>query len=484
MTVALAASLAIGAPEVILAAGACALLVIGAFRGDAALPGLTLGAVILLALAAVPLVTQAPGDNAAWGGLYVADGLSRYLKLVILAGSAAALVIALPFFQRLRTGRFEYPVLILLSTIGMGLMVSAQNLLTLYVGLELTSLSSYVLAAFHRDEDRSSEAGLKYFALGAVASAILLYGISLIYGFTGSTGFAGIAAVLGAGPERNMGALFGLVFLLAALAFKVSAVPFHMWTPDVYQGAPTPVAAFLGTAPKVAAMGLLARLMLEAFAGMQADWQQIIVFLAIGSMVFGSLGAISQTNIKRLLAYSAISQIGFALIGLACATQAGIAALLLYLVVYLVMKLGAFICLLALTDADGRHVEELADLAGLVRSRPGVASALGILMLSLAGLPPLFGFMPKLAVFEAAVDANLWALAVIGVLSSVIAAFFYLRVVKIMFFDPPAEIALVRTPQGLNPVILAGTAAFSSPLGYLLLGPLSAAGLAAARTLF
>mgnify|MGYP000109057568 CR=1 FL=1 len=486
MTVALdlARSLSVGAPEVVLAAGACLLLLLGAFRGDRAADGLSWAALLVLALAAVPLIDQPAGTTLAWGGLYVADSFSRYLKLLLYAGSAAAILVAGPTLRRAGIWRFEYPVLILLATLGMGLMVSAHNLLTLYVGLELMSLSSYVLAAFDRDNPRSAEAGLKYFALGALASGLLLYGVSLVYGFVGSTDFVAIARELSLGATRNFGALVGLVFILAGLAFKVSAVPFHMWTPDVYEGAPTPVVAFFATASKVASMGLLVRVTIEAFGGLKPDWQQIIVFMAIASMLLGAVGAIAQTNLKRLLGYSAIANIGFALIGLAAGTADGVAAVLLYMAVYLVMTLGAFLCLLALTDGEGRLHDQLADVAGLARMRPWLAAALATFMLSLAGLPPLFGFMPKLAVFNAAIEANLWGLAILGVLASVIAAYYYLRVVKLMYVDGPADFVPMPHDQGANPLLMVAAATISSPLGYALLGPLSAAGAAAAAALF
>ncbi len=481
-------SLAIGAPEVVLAAGAMVLLLLGVFRGDGALGGLSWGAVILFGLAALNIVDDSSVRALAWNDLYVADGLSAFLKILILAGAAASVLLAPAHLARSGAARFEYPVLIVLSVLGMFVMVSANNLLTLYVGLELMSLAAYVLAAFHRDEERSAEAGLKYFVLGSLSSGLLLYGISLVYGFVGSTDFAAIAAGLAAGEERNMGALFGLVFVLAGLAFKVSAVPFHMWTPDVYEGAPTPVAAFFATAPKVAAMGLLLRVALDAFSGMVADWRQIIIFMSLASMLVGAVGAIGQGNIKRLLAYSSINNIGFMLIGLAAATAAGASAVLLYLAIYMVMTLGAFLCVLALSDSEGRPVETLSDIGGLARSRPWLATALAIFMLSLAGLPPLFGFMAKLAVFEAAVAANLWLLAVLGVLSSVIAAYYYLRVVKILFFDPPADVVVVDgAGQGaavVNNGMLAAAALFCSPLGYLLLGPLGEATRRAAASLF
>ena len=481
----LAQSLSIGAPEVVLAAGALVLLMIGVFRGNDSLKGLSWGAVILFALAALTVIDDSPTRELAWNQLYVADALSSFLKILILGGAAAAVLMALPYMERVKLHRFEYPVLIVLATLGMCVMVSANNLLTLYVGLELMSLSAYVLAAFNRNEQRSTEAGLKYFVLGALSSGLLLYGVSLVYGFVGSTEFTRIAAGLSAGEGRNMGALFGLVFVFAGLAFKVSAVPFHMWTPDVYEGAPTPVAAFFASAPKVAAMGLFLRVALDAFSGMIADWRQLVIFMAIASMLVGAVGAIGQSNIKRLLAYSSINNVGFMLIGLAAATAAGASAVLLYLVIYVVMTIGSFLVVLSLTDADGNAVETLADLAGLARTRPWLATALSIFMLSLAGLPPLFGFMAKLAVFNSAVDAGLWLLAVLGVLSSVIAAYYYLRVVKILFFDPPADV--VVNGQGgavVNNGMMVAAAVFCSPVGYLLLGPLAEATRLAASSLF
>jgi NADH-quinone oxidoreductase subunit N len=486
-------SLAIGAPEIVLAAGALVLLMIGVFRGNDSLEGLSWGAAILFGLTALTVVDDAPGRLLAWNDLYVADSLSAFLKILILVGAAASVLMALPYMARVKVHRFEYPVLIVLATLGMFVMVSANNLLALYVGLELMSLSAYVLAAFNRDEERSTEAGLKYFVLGALSSGVMLYGISLIYGFVGSTDFTAIGAGLSAGSpnlagaaegDRNLGALFGLVFVMAGLAFKVSAVPFHMWTPDVYEGAPTPVAAFFASAPKVAAMGLFLRVALDAFSGMVADWRQIVIFMAIASMFLGAVGAIGQTNIKRLLAYSSINNIGFVLIGLAAANAAGASAVLLYLAIYLVMTLGAFLCVLALTDADGRPVEQLADMAGLARSRPWLATALSIFMLSLAGLPPLFGFMAKLAVFNAAVDSGLWLLAVLGVLASVVAAYYYLRIVKILFFDEPAGVVVNGDGAIVNQGMMVAAALFCSPIGYLALGPLTEATRLAASSLF
>ncbi|MGL6044640.1 MAG: NADH-quinone oxidoreductase subunit NuoN, partial [Sandaracinobacteroides sp.] len=481
-------------PEVLLAAGALVLLMIGVFRGNESLRGLSWGVVILFAGVGLLVIGAAPERMLAWNALYVADSFSGFLKILILIGGAASVLMALPYLERVKAARFEYPVLIVLATLGMFVMVSANNLLALYMGLELMSLAAYVLAAFHRDEERSTEAGLKYFVLGALSSGIMLYGMSLVYGFVGSTDFTRIAVGLSAGDSsalageaggRNLGALFGLVFVFAGLAFKVSAVPFHMWTPDVYEGAPTPVAAFFASAPKIAAMGLFLRVALDAFQGMVGDWRQIVIFMSIASMFLGAIGAIGQSNLKRLLAYSSINNVGFMLIGLAAATAAGASAVLLYLAIYLVMTLGAFLAVLALTDADGKAVETLDDLAGLARSRPALATALAIFMLSLAGLPPLFGFMAKLAVFNSAVDAGMWPIAVLGVLASVVAAYYYLRVVKVLFFDPPADV-VIAGPGGasLNNGMMLAAALFCSPLGFLALGPLSAATRQAASSLF
>jgi NADH-quinone oxidoreductase subunit N len=376
-----------------------------------------------------------------------------------------------------------YPVLLMLATLGMCMMVSANDMLSLYVGLELTSLASYVLAAFHRGESRSSEAGLKYFVLGALASGILLYGITLVYGFAGTTGFEGLNAVLRGQEERSTGILFGLVFIIAGLAFKISAVPFHMWTPDVYEGAPTPVAAFFSAAPKAAALGLMVRVLVGGFGAMAVDWQQIIVFTALASMFLGAVGAVGQTNVKRLLAYSSIANIGFALVGLAAATPQGIEALLFYTAVYLAMTLGSFLVVLQLRRADGQPVELLSDLSGLSKVQPRLAAALAIFMFSLAGIPPLLGFWPKFAVFQAAVEAGLVPLALLGFIASVIAAFYYLRVIKVMYFDEPG-VAVTSDGGMTNGAMIAVAALFCSPVGMLAITPLVAAAGRAAAALF
>ena len=378
------------------------------------------------------------------------DGFARFMKVLTLVASAAALILSFDDLRRTQTLRFEYPVLVLLATAGMLMMISANDLISLYVGLELQSLSLYVLAAFRRDDARSSEAGLKYFVLGALSSGMLLYGASLIYGFTGSTGFDAIAKAAAApGAGQSLGLIVGLVFLLVGLAFKISAVPFHMWTPDVYEGAPTPVAAFFSAAPKVAAMALLMRVTLDGFAGIKPQWQQIVTALAIASMLLGAFAAIGQSNIKRLLAYSAIGNIGYALIGLAAGTQEGARGVVIYLVIYVAMTLGAFACVLAMRRGQ-TTTEEIDELSGLAQTNLPLATVLAILMFSLAGIPPLAGFFAKFYVFLAAVREGLWPLAIIGVLASVVGAYYYVRIVKIMFFDQPRErFAAIQPKAGL-----------------------------------
>ncbi len=475
----LAQSLSIAAPEVVLACGAMTLLMIGVFRGDRSLAGLSWGAVIIYAIAGFFMMDD-PVRGFAFDGLFVADLFSDYLKVIIYGAAAVCTVIAIPYLRQAKSDKFEYPVLLMLGALGMGMMVSANDLLSLYIGLELQSLAAYVLAAFHRDEARSSEAGLKYFVLGALASGILLYGISLVYGFAGSTNFVALGANLNG--ESSIGVIVGLVFILAGLAFKVSAVPFHMWTPDVYEGAPTPVAAFFASAPKAAAMGLLVRVSMEAFGGLADEWRQIITFMAVASMVLGAVGAIGQKSIKRLLAYSSINNIGFALIGLAAGTEAGIAGVLFYMGVYLAMTVGSFLVVLALRGPDGAPIDEMDRLAGLSKTRPGLAAALAIFMFSLAGIPPMLGFWPKFSVFNAAIAADMYVLAVIGVVTSVVGAFYYLRVVKLAYFDDVAG-EILPNESRVNGVVLTAAAVFCSPLGMLAITPLVAWATAAARVI-
>ena len=478
------ASLYLTLPEIILTLASLVLLLVAGWGGERSTP--LVSTLSIAALTAAAFVLLLPG-GIGFGGLYVSDAFSDFAKLLIYVACAVAIIMAAGWFPRGGTHKPEYPLLILLSAVGMGMMVSAGDLITLYVGLELQSLAAYVLAAFQRRDERSAEAGLKYFVLGALASGILLYGMSLVYGFTGTTAFAGIARAM-FGPEGlSLGELFGLVFVLAGLAFKIAAVPFHMWTPDVYEGAPTPVTALFATAQKVAAVALLARVAIEAMGPATDAWRQIVIFSALASIVLGAVAAAGQTNIKRLLAYSSINNIGFALIGLAAGTPEGIAAVLTYMAVYIAMTMGAFLCVQRMRDVDGRPVEAIASLGGLSRTRPALALGFSIFMWSLAGIPPLFGFWPKLLVFRAAVEADLTWLAVAGAVGSVIGAYYYLRVIKVMYFDEPAE-AFGRPPRGLQSDLesglIAAAAVFVSVPGYLAISPLSDASLAAARSLF
>jgi len=458
------------APEVLLSVSGLVLLLACAWtRGDAASRAITWVSVAILAVCAalvapVACAGAAAGTQLAFSGLFAVNALAAFAKLLIFASAGAALLVAPAFFQRVSGYRSEYPVLMLLAVLGMSMMVSATNLLTLYIGLELNSLAAYVLASFLRTDERSAEAGLKYFVLGSLASGILLFGTSLTYGFTGTIDFAGIAAALDGG--LTMGAIFGLVFVLAGLAFKISAVPFHMWTPDVYEGAPTPVTLFFASAPKVAALVLTMIVSLQAFGTQPGAWQQVVVFAALASIVVGALGAIGQDNIKRLLAYSSINNVGFMLIGLACATVQGAAAMLVYLAIYVPMTIGGFVAVLMLKDRDGNPVESIAQMAGLSRDRKVLALCIAMIMFSLAGIPPLFGFWGKFVVFQAAVQADLVPLAAIGIAASVIGAFYYLKVVKVMYFDDPASVAVGRS-DWLHQALLAICAVAISPLGYL-----------------
>ncbi len=484
-------SLYLVAPEVILSIGSMILLLVCAWGGAKSARIVSILAVAtLFAASAVALdfllnPSFADGGDAFFGQ-YRLDKFSSLTKLLIYIAAIVSIIIAPRFFenagvQRSNVMRPEYPVLVLLATTGMGLMVSAVDLLTLYIGLELNSLAAYVLASFLRNDERSAEAGLKYFVLGALASGILLFGMSLLYGFTGTTSFNGINQAFEGGI--GTGALFGLIFVLAGLAFKISAVPFHMWTPDVYEGAPTPVTTFFATAPKVAALALTMRVAVEAFGSQVTAWQQIIIFIALASIVVGAVGAIGQTNIKRLLAYSSINNVGFILIGLAAANKAGASAMLVYLIIYVAMTLGSFIAVLDMRDAQGNQVEEISSLAGLSKSRKGLAAAMAIFMFSLAGIPPLFGFWGKFLVFEAAVQADLIILAAIGIAASVIGAFYYLKVIKVIYFDEPADV-IVESDSRVHMVLIAIFALFVSPLGYLLARPLSNIADQAANALF
>ncbi len=425
-------------PEAVLAVAAMALLMLGVFRGDGSTRTVSWLAVAAMAVAGF-FVIAGPSDGVVtFAGMFVVDRFAIFMKALVLIGSALALVMSFGYLRDEGMERSEFPVLLLLATLGMLMMISANDLMALYLGLELQSLALYVVAAFKRESLRSTEAGLKYFVLGALSSGMLLYGCSLIYGTTGATDFASLSAALGDGSEVPIGLVIGLVFLVSGLAFKVSAAPFHMWTPDVYEGAPTPVTAFLAVAPKIAAVALLLRVMMSPFGDLASQWRQIIVVVSIASMALGAFAAIRQDNVKRLMAYSSIGHVGYALVGLAAGTAAGVRGAILYMTIYLAMNVGTFAVILNMKRA-GAMVEGIHDLAGLARSRPLMALAMGIFMFSLAGIPPLAGFFAKLYVFLAAVDAELYALAVIGVLASVVGAFYYLRIIKIMYFDAPSE---------------------------------------------
>ncbi len=465
-----AASFALIAPELVLTGTGMILLLIAAWGGDARAQLNTYLASIGLFVAGILLVpTLHDGlmgaSTSAFGDLMRADAFAAFAKSLIYLGAIGCLLVAPSYFNRLNAMRAEYPVLVVFAALGMSIMVSAGDFLTLYVGLELNSLAAYVLASILRTDDKSAEAGLKYFVLGALASGILLYGMSLVYGFTGSTSFTGVSAALSG--ELSTGALFGIVFVLVGLAFKISAVPFHMWTPDVYEGAPTPVTAFFATAPKVAAVALTARVAFDVFGNQVDAWQQIVIFIALASIVVGALGAIGQENIKRLLAFSSINNVGFILIGLAAATQQGASAMMVYLWIYMAMSLGSFVAVLMLKDADGAPVESISSMAGMVREQPLLAWCIFFLMLSLAGIPPLFGFWGKFVVFQAAVEADMIALAAIGIAASVIGAFYYLKVCKIIMFDEPAG-AVTGKSDKAHWAVLGITTLIISPLGYLL----------------
>jgi NADH-quinone oxidoreductase subunit N len=446
-------------PELILAVGAIALLMIGVFTSNGETAGRLVGWLAIgVFVAAIIALLQQSGIASVFENAFVSDPLTRFFKIVILVAAVLSLLMTFDDFGRIKLMLFEYPVLMLLGALGMMMMVSANDLIALYLGLELQNLALYVIAAFNRDNVKSSEAGLKYFVLSALASGLLLYGASLLYGVTGSTGYVEIASASKV-PEMasNIGLTVGLVFVLVGLAFKIASVPFHMWTPDVYQGAPTPVTVFLASASKVAAMALIVRFTQAALPGIAMEWQQIVIFLSIASMVLGAFAAIGQTNIKRLLAYSAIGHVGFALIGLAANNTEGTAGILIYLAIYVAMTLGSFACVLAMRRKGG-NVESIADLAGLAKTDLTYATVLGILMFSLAGIPPLAGFWAKWYVFLAAIKAGLYPLAVIGVVTSVVGAFYYLRIVKIMFFDDSTEAFLPRERK--TSVVMALSAAF------------------------
>ncbi|WP_114943807.1 NADH-quinone oxidoreductase subunit NuoN [Microvirga calopogonii] len=465
-------------PEILMAVGVLVLVLFGAFRGERPGYGMSIIALALLAVTFVA-VLMLPGDRVeTMAGSFVFDGFAKFMKALTLLASAGGIILSLDYMRREGIYRFEYPILIVLSTIGMMMVISANDLIALYLGLELLSLSSYVIAAFDRDNARSTEAGLKYFVLGALSSGMLLYGASLVYGFAGSVSFPVIATVLQG--NVGIGAIVGLVFVAAGIAFKISAVPFHMWTPDVYEGSPTPVTAFFAAAPKMAGMAMATRVFIDCFPGILIQWQQIIVFISIASMALGSFAAIGQRNLKRLMAYSSIGNVGYALIGLAAGTPEGIQGVVIYMAIYLAMTLGTFAVILGMRRGNVMF-ESIDDLSGLARTHPALAFCLAMMMFSLAGIPPLAGFFAKFYVFAAAIQANLVTLAVIGVVTSVIGAYYYLRIVKVMYFDAPVE-RFERMSPGVSFVLVLSSAVVL--LFWLVPAPIVNAAGAAARSLF
>ena len=467
-------------PELFLAAVTALLLIYGVVRGEASVAFVSLSTSLALLVTAVLLFTPYR-EGTAFASLFIVDRLTTTMKALVLVGAAITILMSRAYFEQVKAWRFEYPLLVALATLGMMLMISANDLMSLYVGLELQSLALYVIAAFQRDSVRSTEAGVKYFVLGSVASGMLLFGASLIYGFCGGTAFVEISRALLDGKGGESGVVVGLVFVVAGLAFKVSAVPFHMWTPDVYEGAPTPETALFAVAPTIAAMSLLVSVLMGPFKPLFAQWQQIIVVASILSMALGAFAALRQQNIKRLMAYSSIGNVGYILLGLASGSEKGIQAGVFYLAIYLVMTLGVFAIIL-LMKRRGVMVEGIADLAGLARSQPMMAFALLLFMFSLAGIPPLAGFWGKLYIFMAAVEAELYWPAVLGVLASVVASYYYVRIVKVMYFDEPAE-ALDQPVFGINRVVAFASAVIVA-LFSLAPQPLSLVAAAAAKGLF
>ncbi|BAE51578.1 NADH:ubiquinone oxidoreductase subunit 2 [Paramagnetospirillum magneticum AMB-1] len=472
-------------PEIFMAVAGLALLMLGVFRKEDSTKSVSV--LVILALgAAMVLVSSLGGERlTAFNGLFVADRFAGFAKGLVLVASAIATAMSLPYLEREKIGRFEYPVLVLFATLGMMMMISANDFIALYLGLELQSLALYVLAAYNRDNARATEAGLKYFVLGSLASGLLLYGISLLYGFAGTTSFEGLANLFAGGHDHpikpNMGIIAGLVFVLAGLSFKVSAVPFHMWAPDVYEGAPTPVTSFFAVAPKIAALCLLVRVMTGPFADLVEQWRQVVTFIAIGSMFVGSFAAVVQTNIKRLMAYSSIGHVGFVLVGIAAGSTLGIQGVLIYLAIYLFMNVGAFAVILSMRQ-KGRMVEGIDDLAGLSKTHPMMAFVMAVLMFSMAGVPPLAGFWGKFYVFMAAIESGLYTLSILGVLSSVVSTYYYLRIVKVMYFDEPVE--AFDKPVGTSMTLVMAVSTIVILAFTLIPAPLVTSAKAAAQVLF
>ncbi|MBV8911464.1 MAG: NADH-quinone oxidoreductase subunit NuoN [Acetobacteraceae bacterium] len=465
-------------PEIVLACSAMGILVFGVLRRQDPAFLCTMLSVGALILTGTLVLSVQPGGG--YGGQFVVDNFATFMKLLAIAGAALSIVLSLDYNDREGMSRFEFPVLALLSTLGMMVMCSAANLMTLYLGLELMSLALYVLCAFHRDDARSAEAGLKYFILSSLASGLILYGISLAYGYAGTMQFGELTSVLARPGGASPGLIVGVVFIIAGLAFKLSAVPFHMWTPDVYEGAPTPVTTFLSTGPKVAAFALFLRVLEVPFGPILPQWSGLIVLVSLASMILGALGAIGQRNIKRLMAYSSIGHMGYALVGLAVGTQDGIRGVMIYLVTYVFMSAGAFAVLIAMRRR-GRSLEQIADLSGLGNTDPALALMMTIFMFSMAGIPPFSGFFGKLYVFRPAVESGYWTLAVVGVLTSVVASFYYLRVIKVMYFDR-AESAF--DPRATSITFVGGVGALVTTFFFVFPAPIVGAAQQAARVLF
>ena len=463
-------------PEILLSIFAMLALLFGVYRGqDKKTASLTLATAGLMLIVGMWMILGGSSSEAAFNNMFISDAFSRYAKALILLSSAAVLIMSLGYMLRHDLGRFEYPILIIFSVVGMMFMVSANDLMVLYLGLELQSLALYVVASIRRESLKSTEAGMKYFVLGALSSGLLLYGASLIYGYSGSTNFQSIIISLDSGSV-SLGLMFGMILLVAGLAFKISAVPFHMWTPDVYEGSPTPVTAFLSTAPKIAAMALFARVVYDAFYVLISDWQQVVALMSVLSMFVGAIAAIGQTNIKRLMAYSSIAHMGYAMIGLASGTLLGLQAMLVYMAIYLAMNIGTFAFIMSM-ERDGQPVTDIGSLSQLGVKQPGRALAMLVLLFSLAGVPPLVGFFGKLYVLRAAYDAELIWLAVMGVLASVIGAYYYLRLVYLMYFGEKKDLSLdvVKSP------ILSGFAATAAVV--MVIGIINLFGIEAAASL-
>ncbi len=465
-------------PEIFMAVSALALLMLGAFRAKDSTTLVTWLAVAVMAVAG-GLAIHGTHNAITFNNLFVVNGFTVFAKVMTLVGAALTLLLINVWAHQEKAARFELPLIVLFATIGMMMMISANDLISLYLGIELQSLSLYVLAAYHRDSQRATEAGVKYFVLGALASGLLLYGSSLVYGFSGTTSFDGIAAAVKSGPN-TIGIIVGVVFVIAGLAFKVSAVPFHMWTPDVFEGSPTPVTAFFSIAPKIAGLCLFLRVLVGPFASMIEQWQQVIILISVLSMVWGSIAAIAQTSIKRLMAYSSIGHVGYVLIGLVVGNEEGARGLLFYLLIYLFMNVGTFAVILSMR-VKGKYVEQIADLSGLSKNNPLMAASLATLMFSMAGIPPLAGFLGKFYVFVAAVNAGFVALAVVGLLASVVGAFYYLRLIKIMYFDEPAA---AFDPPGWTSGIIMGGSSILMLVFFIIPAPLVDSAEAAARALF